>query len=118
MGNVEDLKVRKDAIRLAKDIYFLTLNNTKLSKDFWLKEQIQRSAVSVASNISEWCYRWTDKEFIRFLYIARGSCSELKTQIIIAREIGYIENEIYNKLCLDINVINRMINGLISKLSS
>lgn len=53
MWNVEDLKVWNNAIKLAKDIYFLTWNNSKIQKDFWLRDQLQRSAVSVASNISE-----------------------------------------------------------------
>jgi four helix bundle protein len=117
MWNVEDLKVWDSSIKLAKNIYFLIKDNPNIQRDFWLKEQLQKSAVSVASNIAEWCNRWTDKEFIRFLYIARWSCSELKTQLIISKEIAYIEKTICDKLCADIDNINKMINGLIQKLS-
>ncbi|HRU49955.1 MAG TPA: four helix bundle protein [Candidatus Absconditabacterales bacterium] len=117
MGNVEDLKVWDSSIKLAKNIYFLIKDNPNIQRDFGLKEQLQKSAISVASNIAEGCNRGTDKEFIRFLYIARGSCSELKTQLIISKEIAYIERTICDKLCADIDNINKMINGLIQKLS-
>ncbi|HPC34170.1 MAG TPA: four helix bundle protein [Candidatus Absconditabacterales bacterium] len=117
MGNVEDLKVWDSSIKLAKNIYFLIKDNPNIQRDFGLKEQLQKSAISVASNIAEGCNRGTDKEFIRFLYIARGSCSELKTQLIISKEIAYIEKTICDKLCADIDNINKMINGLIQKLS-
>ena len=80
-----------------KAILFI-LESKNFSKDFWLKDQIQRSSVSIASNIAEWNDRETDWEFIRFLYIARWSLSELKTQIIISNEIWYLNKDIFEKI--------------------
>jgi four helix bundle protein len=62
-------------------------SNVYIQKDFALKDQIQRASVSVASNIAEGADRGTQKEFNRFLYIARGSCSELKTQMVIVKKL-------------------------------
>lgn len=75
----EDLLIWKNAMDLCVNIYELA----KSIKDFSLKDQIQRAAVSVPSNIAEGFDRGTNKEFIRFLYIAKGSCSEVRTQLII-----------------------------------
>ena len=60
-------------------------------KDFGLRDQIQRAAVSIPSNIAEGYDRNSNKEFIQFFYIAKGSCSELRTQLYIASEVGVIE---------------------------
>lgn len=87
--NFRDLKVYQESKQLAVEIYKLT-NNEDLKKDYGLKDQIQRSAVSIPSNIAEGCERGSDKEFIRFLNIAKGSLAELITQLEIAYEIGYL----------------------------
>ena len=117
MWAVEQLEVRKKWIELAKNVYILIKNSTEFAKDFWLRDQIQRCAVSIPSNIAEWWSRWTDKEFIRFLCISRWSCSELKTQLIIAKEIWYITEETYNILDEEIKNIHKMINWLINRIS-
>ncbi len=117
MWNVEELNVWKKSVELAKDIYIYIWDNLKISKDFWIKDQIQRSAVSIASNIAEWCNRWTDKDFIRFLYIAKGSCAELKTQLLIASEINYIDKNVYLKFNNQLDEIHKMLHGLIGNLS-
>ena len=109
MSNVENLKVWQKAIELATQIYSLS----KWWKDFGLASQMQRSAVSIPSNISEWCARETDKEYVRFLYIARWSCSELKTQLLIAYNVWYIPSEIYKDVADLSNDIHKMINWLI-----
>lgn len=112
MSNVENLKVREKSVELATTIYLIT----KDWKDFWLTNQIQRSAVSISSNIAEWADRETTKEYIRFLYIARWSCSELKTQITIAKNIGYININQYSGIITSLESIHKMINGLINHL--
>lgn len=78
MGKVEkfeDLDVWKEGVRLSVDIYQIL----KDCRDYGFKDQVQRSVVSIPSNISEGFERKGNKEFIQFLYIAKGSCAELRT---------------------------------------
>jgi four helix bundle protein len=88
----KELKVWQEAKSLAVKIYILTKSGV-LSKDFGLREQMQRAAVSVACNIPEGYERNSNKDFIRFLLIAKGSLSELRTQLDIACSIGYIPSD-------------------------
>ena len=91
----KDLDVWKLSIGLVKDIYMLT-ETFPVTEKFALSSQMQRSAVSIPSNIAEGAARRYIKEYIQFLYISLGSLSELETQVIIALEIGYInDNKIY-----------------------
>jgi four helix bundle protein len=90
----KELRVWQEARELAVTIYGLT-STGKLAKDFGLREQMQRAAVSIASNIAEGYERNSDKEFIRFLMIAKGSLSELRTQLDIAQEIGHLDREVF-----------------------
>jgi len=85
-----ELNVWKEAKSLAVAIYKLS-GGTPLARDFGLKDQMQRSAVSIPSNIAEGYERKSNPEFIRYLLIAKGSLSELITQLEIAREVGLIE---------------------------
>lgn len=87
----EDLTIWKDATDLVVAIYTLF----KSCKDNSFKDQIQRAAVSIPSNISEGYERMTNKEFIHFLYIAKGSCGELRTQTFLAKKLGYITTDNY-----------------------
>ena len=84
----EDLRIWQDSVAIAVDIYALF----KTSKDFGFRDQIQRSSVSVPSNIAEGYDRQTNNEFIRFLRIAKASCAELRTQLIIAQRVGMVED--------------------------
>ena len=117
MANIENLKVWNDAIELSVNIYKLMTSDNKLNSDYWLKDQIQRSSVSIASNIAEWADRDTQKEFSRFLYIARWSCSELKTQLTIIKELNYIQEEQFEKLNKQIIEIHKMINWMLKTVS-
>lgn len=83
----EDLDIWKEGIDYSVEIYQLF----KDSKDYGLKDQVQRSSVSIASNIAEGYERQTDKELIQFLYIAKGSCGEVRTQLTIAQKINAVE---------------------------
>jgi four helix bundle protein len=94
------------------DIYRLT-ENGGLFKDFGLKDQMRRSSVSVPSNIAEGDNLDTDKQSIRHFYIARGSVAELKTQLIIALEIGYITINQYDSLEASCESISAMLTSLI-----
>jgi four helix bundle protein len=84
-----------------------------LSIDFGFKDQLQRSAVSIPSNISEGDELETDKQSIRHFYIARGSAADLLTQVIIGNEIGYINSEDANQLIDKCKVISVMLTKLI-----
>lgn len=113
--NYKDLKVWKMAMNLTDEIYRLV---KKLPKEeiFCLSDQMRRAAVSIASNIAEGHSRGNTKEYIYFLRVARGSCSELETQLLICVRQQFLERsqvEIAEKYCKE---IGKMINGLINKL--
>jgi four helix bundle protein len=90
-----ELRVWQIGKELAVRVYSLTTEG-EMSRDFGLAGQMQRAAVSIASNIAEGYERNSDKEFVRFLLIAKGSLSELRTQLEIANEIKYIRQDHYN----------------------
>jgi len=107
-----DLIVWQKAKDLSVSIYKVTRDGD-ISRDFGLRDQIQRSAVSIASNIAEGDERDTDKDAVRFFYMAKGSLAELQTQIQIAHEIDYIQREVYEKIEAECKTIGRMIGKLI-----
>jgi four helix bundle protein len=113
MGNFRKLRVWQIAKELAVKIYLLTSVST-LSKDFGLKDQIQRSAVSISANIAEGDELGTDKQSVRHFYIAKGSSAELQTLLIIAKEINYIENETMENLVNECIIISVMLSKLIN----
>lgn len=88
-------------------------NGDRFKEDFYLKRQMQRAAVSIPSNIAEGDERRSEKEGIRFLFIAKGSLAELDTQIEIAFNIGYIDRETLAFLNRKIETIRKMLSGLI-----
>jgi four helix bundle protein len=85
----------------------------QFKKDFGFKDQIQRSAVSIPSNIAEGDESGTDKLSVRYFYIAKGSTAELLTQLIIANEIGYIDNTTKDILVDECDKISAMLSKLI-----
>lgn len=101
---------------LAVDIYKLT-SSGNIAKDYSLVDQMRRAAVSISSNIAEGNDRGTEKELIKYSYISKGSLSELLTQLEIAREIGYIDEEKYLELETKCTEISKMLGGLIKSLS-
>ena len=104
MGNFQKLRVWQLAKNLAVKIYKVT-KNPKLSKDFGLKDQIQRAAVSISANISEGDELGTNKQSIRHFYIAKGSVAELQTLLIISNEIDYLDLETLNTLNNECNIL-------------
>lgn len=112
MGKIEkfeDLVVWQEAMTLAENIY------TKFSncKDFGLKDQIQRASVSIPSNIAEGFDRQTNKEYIQYLYIAKGSVSEVRTQFYLAIRLKYINNTDAQLLIEETRKISAMLFKLI-----
>ena len=97
MGRFKELRVWQDSMELAEKIY----STTKLrsfQKDFGLRSQIQRAAVSISSNIAEGDERATNKESIYYFNMAKGSVAEVITQLNIAFRIGYIDKKSFDKL--------------------
>jgi four helix bundle protein len=108
----EDLEVWKRSSRLAVEIY----NSIRESREYSLKDQLTRAAVSIPSNIAEGAERFSNKEFLRFLYIARGSAAELRTQLYIAKKIGMVEVNKANAYLDEVKQISAMLQGLVKSL--
>ena len=108
----KDLRVWQGAKELSVEIYTLT-STGKFTKDFGLREQIQRASISIPSNIAEGYERNSNKDFIRFLLIAKGSLSELRTQLEIAYEIGYIKKDKFESLDENCKKLGAMMTNLI-----
>jgi four helix bundle protein len=84
----EDLEIWKEGMRLCVAVY----KQMKNCKDYGFKDQIQRAAVSIPSNIAEGFERQTNKEFVQYLFISKGSCGELRTQLYLAKEFQYLDS--------------------------
>lgn len=108
---LHSLDVWKRSTNLTVDIYKLM----KSCRDYGFKDQITRAALSIPSNIAEGFERNSKKDFSNYLRIARGSCAELRTQIYIANEIGYIEGNLAVKLQSETLEISKMLQGLINR---
>ena len=109
----EDLEVWKRSARLSGNIY----KELKNLKDFGFKDQITRSGLSIPSNIAEGIERNSNKETINFLSYAKGSCAELRTQIYIGIDIGYITKETGNLWVQETKEISAMLVGLMKSLN-
>jgi four helix bundle protein len=118
MSNFENLKVWHRAVELAVSIYKLTATNKSFVKDFGLKDQIQRSSVSIFSNISEGDELGTDKQAVRQFYIAKGSAAELYTQLTISYKIGYITEDESKYYLNECKGISSMLTNLIKSRST
>jgi four helix bundle protein len=108
-----DLKVWQRAKRLAVDVYAAVKRSPELAKDFGLRDQMQRAAVSVCSNIAEGDERDTDKDAVRFFYIAKGSVAELITQLEIAKDAQLIDPSVADALIKEAEEIGAMLGALI-----
>ncbi len=117
MQDFTNLKVWQKAHSFTVNLYKIT-KDFPLDEKFGLVNQIRRVSVSIESNISEGCGRNGDKEFSRFLDIAQGSAYEVKCQILIARDLGYLDNSKSQLLIDKINEISKMINALNQKLKA
>ena len=112
-----DLLVWQKSMLLVKEIYVFTIDFPK-HEVYGLTSQIRRSAISVPSNIAEGHGRESPKEFARFLRIARGSLSELQTQLYLSGNLDYIQTDQFNKLLEASDEIGRMLRGLQNTLDS
>jgi len=109
----EDIIAWQKAQDLAVEIYNAFLD----SRDFGFKDQIQRASVSISNNIAEGFDRLGDKEFMRFLYIALASCSEVKSMLYLALRLDKITAVQQESLIAQSNEISKIIRGFIKSLS-
>jgi len=107
--NFEEIEAWKEARCLVKDIYRILSGN----KDFGFRDQIQRAAVSVMTNIAEGFDRGSNKEFCQYLVIARGSLSEVKSLSYVAHDIGYIDQAAFDSIHTRCLTLANLINGFI-----
>ena len=118
MGKVqsfEDLIVFQKARTLCKSVYEIT-NVQPFKSDYRFVQQIRAAAGSVMDNIAEGYERDGNKEFVNFLYIAKGSCGEVKSQLLRASDVGFIEKEIYGELSQQCIEIGKLLFSLISSI--
>ena len=114
ISSFEDLVVWQKARELTNLIYQLT-NNLQFKKDFGLVDQIRRASVSITSNIAEGFERGTQQEFINHLFIAKGSCGEVRSQLYTAHDQKYFNNTDNEKalnLCME---TSRLLYSFINK---
>lgn len=105
----EDLDVWQEGFKLS----VVLCRELRSNKNFGLRDQIQRSVISIPSNIAEGFERKSNKEFIQYLYIAQGSCAELRTQLMIAENAQLIEINDIDKLIEKTRKISAMLHKLI-----
>lgn len=113
--NFEDLAVYQQARNLTNQIYSLT-RQSAFAKDFGLTDQIRRASVSIISNIAEGFERSGNPELIQFLYIAKGSCGEVRAQLTVALDQRYIDKQTYAALAAQARRISAMLSNLITYL--
>ncbi|HWA12348.1 MAG TPA: four helix bundle protein [Burkholderiales bacterium] len=111
------LLVWQKAKSLAVAVYRLTTNGP-LSRDYALRDQMRRAAISICSNIAEGDERDTDKDAVRFFYLAKGSAAELSAQSEIAEAVGHLPQSQADELIQSCEEIGRMLRGLISARSN
>jgi four helix bundle protein len=111
--NFRGYSVWKEAVDYASFVYEVTGKLPWFEKK-GLCDQLQRAAVSISSNIAEGAARSSDAEFAHFLDYALGSAFEVETQLLIAKNLGYIDENQYNELLSILSSIERQLNGLIS----
>jgi len=110
----EDVEAWKEARELVKHVY----ESFKDLKDYGFRDQIQRAAISIMSNIAEGFDRGSNKEFIQFLIIARSSVSEVKSLCYAAIDIGYLDTGVFDKISERCLKLTNLLNGFIRYLKS
>jgi len=117
MGNYKELIVWRKSIDLVTDIYAVTSIFPK-EELYGLTSQIRRSSISIPSNIAEGHSRRSTNDYVQFLKIARGSCAELETQLIISKNLDYLNLEKFQILIEKASEISKMLNAVITKLQT
>jgi four helix bundle protein len=111
----EDLNIWRLSMEITQKIYGV-VSQGDFSRDFELKGQLRRAIISVSSNIAEGFEKGNNKEFMRYLRIAKGSVGEARNQIYIAFNVGYINKEVFVDLNVALLSLTRQISSLIGYL--
>jgi four helix bundle protein len=117
MKDFKELKVWKKAHKLTLAVYKGTRSFPK-EELYGLTSQMRRSCSSIPTNIAEGCGRSGDAELRRFLHIAMGSASELQYHVLLARDLGLLDELTHDRLANDVSVIKRMLTSFIKKLNA
>ena len=117
IGKFEDIEAWQLAREMTKAIYAIS-NDAPFARDFGLRDQIRRASVSIMSNIAEGFERGGDKEFFQFVSLAKGSSGEVRAQLYVALDAGYIDQQTFSRLSDMATQINRMLAGLMKYLRS
>lgn len=113
----EDIEAWQDARNLVKQIYQIS-SDAPFARDFGLRDQIRRAAVSTMSNIAEGFERGGNKEFIHFLYMAKASVGEVRSQLYTAVDLGYLEQNRGSEIMRAAQSVSRQIAGFIKYLKT
>ena len=111
----EDIKSWQRSRELVREIYAISKTG-KFAQDFSLRDQIRRAAVSILSNIAEGYERGGKKEFIQFLYVAKGSCAETRSQLYVALDQEYLSPEQFDSLSELCKTVSKLLAGMIEYL--
>jgi four helix bundle protein len=111
VSRFEELIAWQKARALTSQIYRVT-EEGRFGRDFGLKDQIRRAAVSIMSNIAEGFERGRPTEFHQFLSVAKGSCAELRTQLYVALDAGYVTQSSFDDLMAKAVEVGRIVGGL------
>ncbi|OGM05726.1 hypothetical protein A2125_01070 [Candidatus Woesebacteria bacterium GWB1_43_5] len=114
ISSFADQNAWKESHKLVVLVYTITKKFPK-EEIYSLTDQMRRSATSVTSNIAEGFGRQTYKEKVQFYYLSQGSLIELKNQILIARDVGYLEKSAFKQLIERSNLAHKLLQGLITK---
>lgn len=115
-NSFEEINSWQKARQFNKRVYEIT-DNQNFKRDFDLVRQIRRASISISSNIAEGFERNTDKEYIHFLYIAKTSAGEVRSQLYLASDLNYIEKVEFEELFKNVSDISKLISGFIKYLN-
>lgn len=113
----EDIRAWQEARKLVNEVFKLARDNKILQRDFRFKDQMTSSAISIMANIAEGFSRKYDKEFVQFLFIAKGSASELQSHLYVALDQNMISKDTFDQCYKQADIAARLISKFISYLS-
>ncbi len=117
-NSFEEMEVYQKALQFGVKVYKLTLSDEKIAKDYGLKDQLQRAALSISNNIAEGFERETKKELIRFLYFSKGSAGECRNMFNFLLSLGYINNDNYYEYKNNVLEISKLLGNYIKYLKN